>query len=883
MAKCIWRALEWSDNERGERSSDANHLQAAKRLNLVFVVVLVFAPALFALAPSGIPRELARERARLISDLRYNLRFRLVPHASTTAGHEEIRFQLQSTVPLLIDYREGTASKLEINGSDVPIQAENGHILLPQGKLRTGENHLVFEFEAPVAPAGKAITRYEDKDDGSEYIYTLFVPMDASMAFPCFDQPDLKGRFTLQLEMPRDWTAVSNTAAIATDRASRTGENFAETEPLSTYLFAFAAGPFRKVHEMANLPGVYVRKSQYERAVEEAPELEQVTADGLKFLAQYFAQPFPFPKYDLVLIPGFAYGGMEHAGATFLREESVLFRTAPTHSDRIGRDLLTLHELTHQWFGDFTTMRWFDDLWLKEGFAQYMAYRALDQLKPAEHVWQRFYLSIKPSAYAIDSTLGTTPIYQQIDNLESAKSAYGAIVYSKAPGLLRQLAFITGDERFRDGLRIYLKEHRYGNAEWSDLVKAFERSSGRSLSQWAEAWIHRRGMPQVDVSWSCNAGRLTSLSLSQHNVLNEGGVWPIAMQLMLAYQNAFPVRVRAELKQEKADVTAAIGKACPAFVFANDQDYAYGRFLLDPVSQQAVSSGVGAISDLFERTLLWGSLWDSVREAQHAPRDYLTLTHRLVPHEQDELLAESLVTHTVTVLHRYVSQQTRAEFGPQFESMALDRMLHADDQGLRIVWFRTFRAVSETEFGRRGLKQLLADRVQVPGVQLRPLDRWSMVTAVIALRDPEAEVVFASERERDHTGDGLKYAYVAEAAKPDAATKKEYFDDYLHNNERPEDWVEQSLGAFNYWNQSDLTHSYLKSALEALPRIKRERKIFFVLAWLGAFIGGQQSAEADNEVHNWLTTQKIDSDLRLKVLEVVDELDRTVKIRQQYP
>jgi len=168
-------------------------------------------------------------------------------------------------------------------------------------------------------------------------------------------------------------------------------------------------------------------------------------------------------------------------------------------------------------------------------------------------------------------------------------------------------------------------------------------------------------------------------------------------------------------------------------------------------------------------------------------------------------------------------------------------------------------------------------------VQLRPLDRWSMVTALLALKDPEAEAVFASERERDHTGDGLKYAYIAEAAKPDRETKRKYFDDYLHDAGRPEDWVDQSLPAFNYWNQSELTEPYLKPALEALPQVKRERKIFFVLAWLEAFIEGQQSAEADEQVHDWLKTQVIDPDLRLKVLEVVDELDRTVKLRQRYP
>ncbi len=273
----------------------------------------------------------------------------------------------------------------------------------------------------------------------------------------------------------------------------------------------------------------------FESAKAEAPEVQQTTAQGIAYLSNFFAQPFPFPKYDMVLIPGFAYGGMEHAGVTFLREESVLFRVAPTHTDRLNRDILVLHELTHQWFGDLVTMRWFDDLWLKEGFAEYLAYQTLAALKPDENIWKRFYEANKPAAYAIDSTQGTTPIYQDIPNLRDAKSAYGAIVYDKAPGVLKQLAFVLGPEHFRDGLRLYLKEHAYGNAEWTDLVHAFERVSGRPLGPWAEMWIRHRGMPQVDVSWSCDGDRLSRLSLSQKDVLGTADIWPITTQVLLDY------------------------------------------------------------------------------------------------------------------------------------------------------------------------------------------------------------------------------------------------------------------------------------------------------------------------------------------------------------
>jgi aminopeptidase N len=327
---------------------------------------------------------------------------------------------------------------------------------------------------------------------------------------------------------------------------------------------------------------------------------------------------------------------------------------------------------------------------------------------------------------------------------------------------------------------------------------------------------------------------------------------------------------------------ATPGQRCPLWVFANDQDYAYGRFLLDKRSRKAVMAGIGKIDDVFERTLLWGSLWDSVREAELDPRDYIELALRELPAEKDEALAQSIIGRMTTALHRYVSPEVRAQLVPKAEALAYDRMLHAPEQDMRIIWFRGLRGVAETTEGRAHIKDLLSGKLQVPGVELRPLDRWNMITGLVALNDPDGDALLAAEGKHDASGDGRKYGYMAAAAHPNAAFKKQYFDGYLHDASRPEDWVEQSLGPFNYWNQSELTLPYLGPALAALPQIKHDRKIFFVLGWLNAFIGGQQSAEAQSAVKGFLGRGDVDKDLRLKVLEVSDELDRTVKIRQKY-
>jgi aminopeptidase N len=862
---------------------------------LAFLVLGAVASA--AQAPEGIPRDLARQRAQQLQDVRYQLSYTITPKADSVSGHEELRFVQNADdrgiLPEWLDFREGEISSLTINGQPASTQIQNGHVELPAKLLTLGENVVTIDFKAPVAPAGKAITRFEDKDDGSEYIYTLFVPMDADMAFPCFDQPDLKAKFRLTLKLlnaPEDWSVIANSPVTATTteeigKNSQRSTTFAETKPISTYLFAFAAGPFRKIHDTPGLPGLYVRKSKLQKAEAEAVAVQQITADGIKYLSDYFAQPFPFPKYDMVMIPGFAYGGMEHAGATFLREESILFRTAPTHSDRLNRDILLLHELTHQWFGDLVTMRWFDDLWLKEGFAQYMAYHALNSLKPNENVWKRFYQAIKPAAYAIDSTQGTTPIYQEIPNLKDAKSAYGAIVYSKAPGVIKQLAFVLGEDQFRDGLRLYLKEHAYANAEWSDLVRALDRVSKKSLIEWADAWIRRRGMPQVDVEVDCDLdrGNSTSITLTQHDALDEGNLWPIATQVELYYYGGRRYYMRAEWSRKETHLARIMNGECPYYVFANAHDYAYGRFLLEKKNRAAAMGALKAgTQDVFERALLWGSLWDSVREAELDPRDYIELAQEHLPEEKDEALAQSIIGRTTTALHRYVSPEVRRQLAPKMEALAAEQMLQSSSQDMRITWFRALRGVAETAKARGQLKDMLIGKLTVPGVELRPLDRWNIVASLVALNDPEATAVLAAEEKRDPSGDGKKYSYMATAARPDQKMKTQYFGEYLHDAARPEDWIELSLGSFNWWNQSELTLPFLGQALDALPQVKRDRKIFFMLAWLNAFIGGQQSAAAQKQIHEFLRTAALDKDLQLKILEVVDELDRTVKIRGKY-
>jgi len=850
-------------------------------------------PAMAITTEPGVSHELAIERAARLTHLQYHLSFSLKERESAVTGKERLVFDSNSGGDLPIDYRDGVIQSAILNGQPIPIESTNGHLILP---AVAGHNTLIVTFTSNSAAAGKAITRYDDKDDGSEYVYTLFVPMDASMAFPCFDQPDLKARFTLDVEHPAKWTVLSNTAAV---ESADTRTRFAETLPISTYLFAFAAGPFAAIGPAeAGQPTIYVRRSQLARATQEAPQVQAMAAQGIAYFSRYFSQPFPFPKYDLILIPGFPFGGMEHAGATFLNEDSVLFRSTPTASDYFRRNILVLHETCHQWFGDLVTMRWFDDLWLKEGFAQYMAYKALAELQPAAMPWKHFYEDVKPLAYGIDETEGTTPIFQNIANLKDAKSAYGAIVYQKAPAILKQLEFRIGPDVFRDGLRSYLKQHAYGNAQWSDLIAAFKSAElavpnahpASGIDAWADAWIKHRGMPEVNVAWSCSHGKIDHLTLAQRDVLSEGLTWPISNQISLNYSGETSQKdrlLRVDWNTPTAAVADAVGMPCPAFVFANAGDEGYGRFLLDQTSEAAVSRQLIETpitdQDLLLRTMLWGALWQNVHVAKSSPRSYVELALKSLPAETDESLARVQGGRIALALHSYLHDAGRIALAPQVESVLADRMMNASELGLRIVSFRAFTSIAETPAALRQVKDLLAGSLVVPGMPLKLLDRWNLVAHLIAMNDPDAATLPVSEKARDHSGEAQKYAYAAEAGSPTATVKAHYFDQYLHDQTIQEDWITQSLRPFNSWNQTSLTMPYLSEALSELPEIKQHRKIFFLGSWLGAFLEGQNTPEAQQVVRTWLSDPKIDHDLRLKVLESMDALDRAVLIRKTFP
>ncbi|MBC7897491.1 MAG: ERAP1-like C-terminal domain-containing protein [Cytophagaceae bacterium] len=834
----------------------------------------------------GVPIALAQYRAARVGDVRYDLVMN-VSDADTARGRVSLRFNRLRPGDAIIDFRGPILGRVRVNGVPVTDVVFNGaHLRIPQRLLRSGENHVEIEFGAVVAAAGASIIRVRDPVDRRTYLYTLLVPSDANQLFPCFDQPDLKAKVTLTLTTPRDWRAVANGIKVKSDSTSRgLVHSFRETEPISTYLIAFAAGPWAEVRTKGTRKPItlYVRQSRL--ADVDADSIIVANDRAATWLERYFNSRFPFQKLDVVLAPAFPFGGMEHPGAIFYSEERFVYRERPTLPQLLGRTATIYHEVAHQWFGDYVTMRWFDDLWLKEGFATYMAARMQDALDPASQAWKSFYLRNKPAAYAVDLTEGTTPVWQRLANLDQAKSNYGAIVYNKAPSVLKQLNYLVGDSAFRVGLQRFLRRHSYANATWRDLLSAVGTASGRSLAAWGDAYILRAGMPIIEQRAEVRDGRVVSFSLVQRPARELSGrrAWPIRTELLAVYEGGEVQRIPLTITAETTAVAELVGKPAPQFTFANAQDYAYALVLLDPGSVATLERDIGSISDPFLRTMLWGALWDLVREAMLGPDRFLRAALRELPAETDEQLVGGLLARIARATTAYLGDVQRAAFLPDVERALLAGTNDArKPYGLRKAHLDTYIRVAATEPAAVLLDGML-DSTTIAGDSLRPPVRWAIVTRLVALGAPTASARLAAEEARDVTPEGARRSFVARAARVDPATKAEYFRRYFDDRDLNEDWATASLDAFNTLEAQQLTRAYLTPALDSLGWIQKNRRIFYLGAWIGGFVEGQTSEEALQIVRAFLDGRpNLAADLRNKVLQSADELERTVRIRKAF-
>ncbi|MGH2773405.1 MAG: aminopeptidase N, partial [Actinomycetota bacterium] len=627
-------------------------------------------------------RKEARERAGIVRDPEYTIDLDLTTGDETFGCVTTVNFRADAGAATFIDYTAPEVTAATLNGRQLPKDAFNGDRIALEGL--EAENELVVEGASAYVNTGAGLHRFADPVDNEVYLHSQFEPFDAHRVYPCFDQPDIKGTFEFTVKAPQGWRVVGNTLQIAGDPS---GEallwRFPVTKKMSTYITAIVAGPFeilRDNHNGIDL-GLLCRKSMLKYLMPDSEELFEITKQSFDFFEKLFDYPYVFGKYDQLFVPEFNAGAMENAGCVTFNEAFV-FRSRVTQAVRERRASVITHEMSHMWFGDLVTMRWWDDLWLNESFASYQQTLALAEATRFTDAWTRFAQGTKAFAYMQDQLPTTHPITADIPDTEATHSNFDGITYSKGASVLKQLVAWVGRDAFDEGLRRYFKRYEYGNTELSDFLSCLEETSGRDLAQWSKQWLETAGVNTFSASFEEEDGAFTSFDLIQ----DAHPDWPTLRSHRIAiglYEDrdgklAAADRIEMDASGKRTEVKDLIGKKMPDLIVINDADLTYAKVRLDDRSLATLVNRLKDIDDSLARALCWAATWEMVRDAEMAARDYLKMVTNNIGTETDIGVVQTLLGQTFAAITTYGDPDNRSVALQTLAAWALDGMKTAD-------------------------------------------------------------------------------------------------------------------------------------------------------------------------------------------------------------
>jgi len=820
----------------------------------------------------GVPAALAEGRAGRISNLRYELHIDIpAARKDPVTGRVTIRFDLRdASRPLAIDFAGSSARMTLKDGS--ALTPVNEHLVIPPSELKTGANALTLEFESADAPLNRT----------DDFLYALFVPARARQAFPVFDQPDLKARYSVTLVAPSDWEAISNGAQLTRDVSSaRATIRFGETRPISSYLFTFSAGRFKVEEATRNGRAFRMlhRETDAARVARNRDAIFDLHAAAIQWLESYTHIPYPFGKFDFLLVPSFQFGGMEHPGAIYYNASGLLLDESATQNQYLGRASLIAHETSHMWFGDLVTMRWFNDVWMKEVFANFMAAKIVNPAFPEINHELRFFYAHYPGAYEVDRTAGTNPIRQRLDNLNGAGSLYGAIIYQKAPIVMRQLEMLLGDDTFREGMREYLKAYAFGNATWTDLITILDRRTSEDLASWSHAWVEEAGRPSVATVLETEGPRVESLTITQKDPYEARGLrWSQPLNVLIAYEHDAVVR-KVTLKDSLEHVPEPTGHtSLPLYVLPNADGVAYGDFVLDEGSRRYLLGNLPAIDDELRRGVVTVTLWEEMLDGRVAPRDMLDVLLRSLPTERNELTLQRMLAYTTDAYWRWIPENQRDALAPKLEALLRTGLDGARTPSLKSAWFNALRDVALTRPTLEWLERVWQQTESVPGLKLAEPDYITLAQALALRGVPGAEKVLDQQIARTENPDRKsRMVFVRPSLSADQPARDAFFASLKDAaNRRREAWVLEALGYVHHPLRASASRKYVMPSLELLREIQQTGDIFFPKRWMDATLSGHTSPEAAQIVRSFLETLPADYPDRLRriILSSADDLFR---------
>ncbi len=818
----------------------------------------------------GVSLELATYRKNQVSNVNYQLNFK-IPEAKTQPIPAQLvlTFQISDVdAPLYLDFKEQTShlKSIDVNSKTTAIVHEHEHIKIDSKYLKAGKNIIEIDFIA----GESSLNRNDD------YLYTLLVPDRARTLFPCFDQPNIKATYSLDITAPKDWTVLCGAPETSKeDNNGVTTHHFGQTDLMSTYLFSFVAGKFNLTHQNPNgfdMTMLY-RETDKKKVAYSTDTIFNLHQQSIAFLEDYTQYKFPFQKLDFATIPGFQYGGMEHVGAIQYKESALFLDETSTENQKLRRLKLIAHETSHMWFGDLVTMDWFNDVWMKEVFANFIADKIANPAFPDINHDLSFMTTHYPRAYGEDRTKGSNPIRQELNNLNNAGSLYGSIIYSKAPIMMRQLETILGKETFQKGIQEYIKTYSNGNATWNDLIQILAKNTEVDVEKWSETWVNAAGRPLFhdQIVYDSNQN-IASFEISQTAEDDSYHIWPQTFDLTLVYQDSL-VNIPVQMTGSSITLPEAIGKPKPLSILYNSNGMGYGVFPLN----ESETENLPKITDDVARGYQFINIYENFLRGNITPKEALQFYRKHLVHENNELVANLLSGYITHIFWTFLSADERTEHQPILAEQLWSQLQSDLPSNLKKTLFSTFRSIAYLEESRTQLYQVWHKDITLPNLKLNTDDYTTMAESLALFHHPDSEnIVLEAKKAIDNPDKLAEFNFLLPSLSNDETVRNEFFNALLNEkNRQKESWVLDALSHLNHPLREKQSLKNLRASLDILEEIQKTGDIFFPKGWLNNTIGKHTSAEAYTVLENFLTENPdLKPTLKNKLMQAADDLYR---------
>lgn len=745
---------------------------------------------------------LALKRGAQISNPQYDLSLDWTnPSGETYSGQITIRFDLsQNRDPLEIDFFRGTVEALAVNGQVVRYRYDQRNIQIEGGVLNVGPNEVTIDFKQKFSTVNNGLSKFEDPIDHKIYVFTQFEPFEANRAFPSFDQPDLKGQFKLSVKAPRDWTIISamRESDVVNLESGHRKWQFPATPKISPYLFSFFGGPYVlfEPKKKFRIPlRLFVRATLAKYVAPQ--EWFDPTIQGLDYFEAYFQTPYAFTKYDQVIVPERS-GAMENVGAVAFTEK-LLSRGEKSRKEKRRLAEIILHEMAHMWFGDLVTMKWWDDVWLKESFATFAANQALVAATPYKEAWQEF-TTWKNSAYKQDESAATHPIMSPTADTADAWSKFDSITYPKGAAVIKQLMVTLGEPIFRQGLANFFKKYAGSNATLDDFFGVMAEASNKSLNHWKNIWLQTQGANTLAHNPVCEGDKMKGVRLLQKPSRQSEVLRPHTFQIAFFESKKdakgkvqhFKLVHAQSVSVDSADTSIDLTRpvSCSAIVLLNAFDETYAKVEMDRGVTARLLPEVSRLEDSFLRELAWLALWEQVKNGRLNVYEFsYWLAREGLEAESDPIILATLFDivsgydENSTGLLAFFpkeSAQEKVEYQDQLskiEDVAWKRLRQAaPGSEQQHIFLSGFIDLAETKLALDNVRSLLSGRVRLEGLKINPDQRWQLIYRLARTGQNDAEDLITAEAKSDPSSQGREAASAARAALPSWVEKKKFLD-----------------------------------------------------------------------------------------------------------